>query len=119
MSRSVTACESSCVTVHEISNNLHTGRVNVFLDAPVSNSGRLKTLFYERRETLRCGFSLEVFVINDVDAVLKQSGYVVSSDSVILDCCRSWINLVPELLKKCGGVWLIDLDLTQVEERKE
>ena len=93
--------------------DLHTGRVNVFLDAPVSNSGRLKTLFYERRETLRCGFSLEVFVINDVDAVLKQSGYVVSSDSVILDCCRSWINLVPELLKKCGGVWLIDLDLTR------
>ena len=29
--------------------NLHAGRVNVFLDAPVSNSGRLKTLFYERR----------------------------------------------------------------------
>ena len=93
--------------------NLHAGRVNVFLDAPVSNSGRLKTLFYERRETLGGGFSLEISVINDVDAVLKQAGYVVSSDSVILDCCRSWINLVPELLKKCGRVWLIDLDLTR------
>ena len=60
-----------------------------------------------------------ISVINDVDAVLKQAGYVVSSDSVILDCCRSWINLVPELLKKCGGVWLMDLDLTSAEERKE
>ena len=53
-----------------------------------------------------------------MDAVLKQSGYVVSSDSVILDYCRSWINLVPELLKKCGGVWLIDLDLTGVDDRQ-
>ena len=35
--------------------NLNAGRMNVFLDAPVSNSGRLKTLFYERRETLGCG----------------------------------------------------------------
>ena len=98
--------------------NLHAGRVNVFLDAPVSNSGRLKTLFYERQETLGCGFSLEISVISDVDAVLKQSGYVVSSDSVILDYCRSWINLVLELLKKCGGVWMIDLDLIGAEERK-
>ena len=98
--------------------NLHAGRVNVFLDAPVSNFGRLKTLFYERQETLGCGFSLEISVISDVDAVLKQSGYVVSSDSVILDYCRSWINLVLELLKKCGGVWMIDLDLIGAEERK-
>lgn len=98
--------------------NLHAGRVNVFLDAPVSNSGRLKTLFYEHMETLGCGFSLEISVVSDVDAVLKQSGYVVSSDSVILDYCRCWINLVPELLKKCGGVWMIDLDLTSIEERK-
>ena len=98
--------------------NLHAGRVNVFLDAPVSNSGRLKTLFYERQETLGCGFSLEISVISDVDAVLKQSGYAVSSDSVILDYCRSWINLVLELLKKCGGVWMIDLDLIGAEERK-
>ena len=98
--------------------NLHAGRVNVFLDAPVSNSGRLKTLFYERQETLGCGFSLEISVISDVDAVLKQSGYVVSSDSVILDYCRSWINLVPELLKKCGRVWLINLDLTGGDDRQ-
>ena len=54
---------------------------------------------------------MEIYVINDVDAVLKRSGYVVSSDSVILDACRSWINLVPELLEKCGDVWMIDLDI--------
>lgn len=98
--------------------DLHVGRVNIFLDAPVSNSGRLKTLFYERMETLGCGFSLEISVISDVDAVLKQSGYVVSSDSVILDYCRNWINLVPELLKKCGNIWMIDLDLTGVDRRQ-
>ncbi len=97
---------------------MHVRRVNVFLDAPVSNSGRLKTLFYERMETLGCGFAMEIPVINDVDGALKQSRYVVSSDSVILDACRSWINLVPELLKKCDDVWLIDLDLTGTEERK-
>lgn len=65
-----------------------------------------------------CSFALKISGINDVKGALKQSEYVVSSDSVILDYYRSWINLVPELLKKCGSVWLIDLDLTGTEERK-
>ena len=90
---------------------LQIGRARIFLDAPVSNSCRLKALFYERLEALGYSFPMEIYVINDVDAVLKRSGYVVSSDSVILDACRSWINLVPELLEKCGDVWMIDLDI--------
>lgn len=78
----------------------------------------MKSLFYERKETFGCGFSLEISVINDVDAILKQSGYVASSDSVILDYCRNWINLVPEVLKKSGDIWMIDLDLSGVYERQ-
>jgi hypothetical protein len=85
--------------------------VNFYLDAPVSNSGRLKTLLFQRLDALKCSFSLDVSVIRDVDAVLKQSGYVVSSDSVILDACQSWINLLPEILKECDGVWMVDLSL--------
>ncbi|MFC2662738.1 MAG: DUF434 domain-containing protein [Eubacterium sp.] len=86
-------------------------QVNIYLDAPVSNSGRLKTLLYERLESLKCSFSMDVSVINDVDAVLKQSRNVVSSDSVILDSCESWINLLPEILKECDGLWMVDLSL--------
>ncbi|MGN1382667.1 MAG: DUF434 domain-containing protein [Eubacterium sp.] len=91
--------------------SLRTKHVNICLDAPVSNSGRLKTLLYERLEVLKCSFSMDVSVINDVDAVLKQSGHVVSTDSVILDNCQSWINLIPEVLKECDGVWMVDLCL--------
>lgn len=33
-----------------VADKLHAGQVNIFLDTPVSNSGRLKTLFYERMQ---------------------------------------------------------------------
>jgi hypothetical protein len=91
--------------------SLKAEHVNIYLDAPVSNSVRLKTLLYQRLESLNCSFSLGVSVMNDVDAVLKQSGHVVSTDSVILDNCQSWINLTPDILKDSDGVWMVDLRL--------
>ena len=62
------------------------------LDAPVSNSGRLK-------EAIAAGFAgspvrVEFSVINDVDKQLYGKDNVITSDAIILDQCASWFNLV-------------------------
>ncbi|MDF2822211.1 MAG: hypothetical protein K0R15_2659 [Clostridiales bacterium] len=83
-------------------------KINFYLDAPVSNSGRLKTLIAEIAEE----FSLEVNieVMNDVDRVLEMLPNVVTSDAIILNKCQSWINLNGELCKnKIKNSWLVDL----------
>lgn len=92
---------------------IYSGRrsVNNFRNILNCASVGLKTLLYQRLESLNCSFSLGVSVMNDVDAVLKQSGHVVSTDSVILDNCQSWINLTPDILKDSDGVWMVDLRL--------
>ncbi|MBR0411444.1 MAG: DUF434 domain-containing protein [Eubacterium sp.] len=62
------------------------------IDAPVSNSGRLKAQIAE----LFSGSSVETefAVIRDVDRSLYGRDNVITSDAVILDHCRSWFNLV-------------------------
>lgn len=63
-----------------------------YLDAPVSNSGRLKSLIaneWENRD-----IDLDIQVINDVDRTLQEQEYVITADAIILDKCRSWFNLM-------------------------
>ena len=67
------------------------GKVHVLLDRPVSNSGRLKTLIAEVGEEQRCDY--DILITDDVDRVLYPKENVVTSDSIILDRCMSWINL--------------------------
>ncbi len=62
-----------------------------YVDAPVSNSGKLKQCILENL-TPFC-FDVKVETIRQVDSTLKTLEYVVSSDAIILDQCRSWINL--------------------------
>ena len=69
--------------------------VRFYLDAPVSNSGRLKQEIIKRASTWSCQTQVEL--VPDADAVLSGQARIVSSDSVLLDQCRSWFNLVTEL----------------------
>ncbi|MBQ4452136.1 MAG: DUF434 domain-containing protein [Clostridia bacterium] len=82
-------------------------RVNILLDEPVSNSGRLKTLIADIGEAYP--FSLNIEIQKDVDRALYEKENVITSDSVILDHCRSWVNLTKLCLKKRGiqalSVW--------------
>ena len=68
------------------------GEAHFLLDAPVSNSGRLKARIAERMagSTVKAMFE----VIGDVDRTLYGKENVVTSDAAILDRCRSWFNLV-------------------------
>jgi hypothetical protein len=69
----------------------------ILLDAPVSNSGRLRARILEH--ALAWPFAVEVELAPDVDRRLATAANVVSSDSAILDACQSWLDL---------GGWIVD-----------
>lgn len=78
-----------------------------YLDAPVSNSGRLAGLIMECAK--RKHVSVEVQVINDVDRVLEQLDSVISGDAIILNKCTSWLNIMPQMIERIESVWMIRL----------
>ena len=80
------------------------GRSYILLDRPVSNSGRLKTLIAEIAEETRC--ELDIQIIDDVDRALYGKEYVVTSDSIVLDRCVSWVDLTAECAKQNGAAVL-------------
>ena len=79
------------------------------LDSPVSNSGRLKTLIRELAGKNR--WDLEIRLSIRPDAELKKTNLiVVSSDSVVLDACKRWVNLAAEIItQKLPSATVIDL----------
>ena len=74
--------------------------VHILLDEPVSNSGRLKALIADIGE--KYPFTLDIQIRKDVDCELYGKENVITSDSVILDQCLSWVNLTAECLKREG-----------------
>jgi hypothetical protein len=96
------------------------------LDSPVSNSGRLKTLIGQLAqkngwdrfdkdiqlssvEALTAGWEIRLSLSPDFE-LTKTDLIVVSSDSVILDGCKSWVNLAAEIIaQKLPSATVIDL----------
>ena len=82
-------------------------KTHIFLDAPVSNSGRLRTLILEM--TQNYSVEVEVQVINAVDSLLSGMSGVISSDAIILNHCTSWYSLGKEIIEtKLPNSWLVD-----------
>ncbi|AOR23674.1 DUF434 domain-containing protein [Clostridium taeniosporum] len=81
-----------------------------YLDSPVSNSGRLKEKILELLN--RFNFDLQVENINNVDATLEKLDNVITSDAIIIDKCKSWINLNKKIIdKNIKNYSYIDLSL--------
>ena len=79
------------------------------LDSPVSNSGRLKTLMGEM--SLKNNWNWEIGLLLNPDAELKKTELIVaSSDSVILDDCKKWMNLATDIIiRKLPSATIINL----------
>lgn len=87
--------------VHLIGNALEDmgiGRAVFYMDAPVSNTGRLAACIHG--ELAKYPFETETEVINNVDSVLSGLGNVVTGDAIILDKCVSWINFARRIVDK-------------------
>ena len=88
----------------------------VLLDQPVSNSGRLKALMAELASDYP--FALDIQIQKDVDRELYEKENVISSDSIILDRCLSWINLAAVCMERQNrqGLRVWDDQKEQVDE---
>ena len=76
-------------------------KATILLDEPVSNSGRLKALTADTGEEF--AFGQDIQILRDVDRFLYGRENVITSDSVILDHCASWVNLAAECMKETGA----------------
>ena len=75
-------------------------KANILLDEPVSNSGRLKVRIAEIAEEY--DIDLDIKIRKEVDRELYSKENVITSDSIILDHCKSWVNLIADYMKESG-----------------
>lgn len=75
-------------------------KISILLDEPVSNSGRLKALIAEVGE--HYSFDLDIQILKSVDRELYGKENVITSDSIILDHCESWVNLLAACVERTG-----------------
>ena len=69
------------------------------LDSPVSNSGRLKTLIGELAR--KNGWNWEIELLTNPDTeLIKTELIVASSDGVVLDGCKRWVNFAAEIIRR-------------------
>lgn len=80
-----------------------------WLDKPVSNSGRLKTLILETAASV--GWKMEAELSFSPDHVLSHTDQVIAtSDGIVLDRCQRWVNLVRLILSnQIPKVRMLDL----------
>ena len=99
--------------------NAGVSKINILLDQPVSNSGRLKSLIADIAESRNCSFDLDIQILRDVDRSLYGKELVITSDSIILDHSISWVNLNDECMKHAGKkgiqVWADDKTATNID----
>jgi hypothetical protein len=89
-------------------------RCRWWLDQPVSNSGRLKTLICE--VAARAGWTMDVELTFSPDHVLSHTDHVIAtSDGAVLDRCQRWVNLTRFIItERIPQAWLLDLSQPQV-----
>lgn len=87
--------------IAEMLKSLKIEKAVFYLDAPVSNSGRLKQKILEIMQGKP--FETEVYVENAVDSILESKSFVVTADALILDRCGSWYNLTDTVIRNYIG----------------
>jgi hypothetical protein len=68
-----------------------------YIDSPVSNSGKLKAFIVKIKDEEN--FRAEAMLVPNSDRELFGRENVVSSDSVVLDRCKSWLNAAFEIIR--------------------
>lgn len=81
------------------------------LDSPVSNSGRLKTLIGKMASETDWNWEIQLLPSPDAE-LIRTEAVVASSDSVVLDGCKRWVNLSREIIEqKLPETYLVDLSM--------
>lgn len=96
--RLIDKTDTAIMLIGKVLESNEVGKAVFYLDAPVSNSGRLKQRIIELLNPFT--FEVQVEVINNVDAVLEKLDNVITSDAIILNKCVSWINLNAKIMEE-------------------
>ena len=88
---------------------LGAGRCRWLFDRPVSNSGRIRSLFVEYAQTSGMDWLAEV--VDDPDPLLKTAPEIVATaDSAVLDVCPRWFNLARWVIERhCPNAAVVDM----------
>lgn len=78
-----------------------------WIDAPVSNSGRLKQHIADTAERL-C-FPIDIQMVRNADTELMNHEYVISGDSIVINECISWYNLYAQLIADLQDPWVFSI----------
>ncbi len=86
--------------IGESLDTLQPQHVHWFLDAPVSNSGRLKTIMHELAREKH--FSWEIELVNNPDkSIIELKDHIViSADGWVLDHSNAWFNLSQYIIEQ-------------------
>ena len=107
--RKVTETIPAVQLIGEFLKEIAVVKVLWLLDSPVSNSGRLKTLIGELAHENNWNWEIRLSLSPDTE-LIKTDFITVSSDSVVLDACKKWVNIGAEIVgKKVTGAWVISL----------
>lgn len=110
--RLIDKTDQAIVLMGEELERLKPENVNLYLDAPVSNSGRLKVRMYELLHSF--SYNLNISCVNQVDKILEHADCVISSDSIILDKCVGWVNLNGKIIhNSLPDAYVLDLELNK------
>ena len=79
------------------------------LDSPVSNSGRLKTLIGELAGENSWKWEIKLVISPDAE-LIRTDMVVASSDGIVLNGCKGWVNLAKAVIEsKLPNSRLVDL----------
>jgi hypothetical protein len=86
-------------------------RVDWYLDKPVSNSARLKTLMADLLEARGWLNLFNIELVDSPDQVLAAyPGTAVTADGPVLDRCGRWTNFVRDIISSLPSAWIVDLE---------
>ncbi len=85
----------------------HVSKAVWWIDAPVSNSGRLKQHIAGSAENMN--FPIDIQMVRNADTELKKMGNVISGDSIVITECLSWYNLYADLIRDLDNPWIIKI----------
>lgn len=94
--RIIDKTDAAILLIGEKLKELSVEKAVFYLDAPVSNTGRLKHKILEILDDKP--YKVIVELVNSPDKQLEQCEDVISQDAIILNKCKSWYNFVAEII---------------------
>lgn len=104
--RPIPATEAALALIAEALAAAPLAAAEIYLDAPVSNSGQLRELY--RKALGALPYPVSIALDCTVDCTLGKKDLVASNDSHVIDEVPAWISLDHELMAQIPCAWTLD-----------